>query len=141
VSQSYVYTGYTNNVDVNGHLYQTYYYNVYDGQGNYTGTYRTPSYTPIPGCKYTGSNCTIGSTPYAYGKMSGAAKGDSIAYSIQLPGDSSKVWNAGNYSYTTTGTGSNQSIPVVASLVPSQTASPYPSADTYLDTVIATISY
>lgn len=78
---------------------------------------------------------------YTYGKMIGVAYGDSIAYSIQVPNQPAQVWNAGESSYTSTGTGSNQSIPVVATLQPSQTTNLYPTADSYLDTVTATVSY
>jgi spore coat protein U-like protein len=80
-------------------------------------------------------------TSYAYGKMTGVAKGDTIAYFIQVPGNSSEVWNTGNYTYTTTGTGDNQSIPVVGTIVPSQSGSTYPTPDYYLDTVTATVTF
>lgn len=78
---------------------------------------------------------------YGYGKMIGAAKGDAIGYSIQVPNKPSEVWNTGNYTYTSTGTGASQTIPVVATIAPSQTANSYPIADTYFDTVTATIQY
>jgi spore coat protein U-like protein len=84
---------------------------------------------------------TVNATYYGYGKMVGSSSGDSIAYAIQVPNQPSEVWNAGNYNYTSTGTGVNQTIPVVATLVPSQTTDTYPAADTYLDTVTATITY
>jgi spore coat protein U-like protein len=80
-------------------------------------------------------------TTYGYGVMNGAAKGDSIAYFIQVPNNPSQVWNTGNYTYTSTGTGAAQSIPVVATLKPSNTPNTYPTADTYLDTVTATVNY
>lgn len=108
--------------------------------GTVNGTYQTVYYYNY-GSPYCPSTYSYSSTPYGYGKMSGAANGDSIAYSIQVPGNSSEIWNSGNYSYTATGTGSNQTIPVVVTLVPSQTANQYPSADNYLDTVTATINY
>jgi spore coat protein U-like protein len=78
---------------------------------------------------------------YAYGKMIGSVSGDNIAYSIQVPNTPSKVWNAGENSYTSTGTGASQTIPVVATLVPAQTTNQYPTVDTYLDVVTATVSY
>jgi spore coat protein U-like protein len=78
---------------------------------------------------------------YGYGKMIGISSGDSIAYSIQVPNNPGQIWNSGNYNYTDTGSGSTQSIPIVATLVPSQTTSAYPSADMYMDTVVATINY
>lgn len=84
---------------------------------------------------------TVNSGSYNYGMMTGASSGDTIAYSIQIPNNPSEVWNTGNYSYTSTGTGLNQAISVVATLQPSQTASKYPTADTYLDVVTATINY
>jgi spore coat protein U-like protein len=78
---------------------------------------------------------------YSYGKMLGVSSGDNIAYSIQVPNNPSAIWNTGNSNYPSTGTGLTQSIPVVATLVPSQTTNQYPTADSYLDTVVATISY
>lgn len=90
---------------------------------------------PPPSCFYSYSNY------YNYGKMSGAASGDSIAYSIQVPNNPSQVWNTGNYSYSSTGTGSNQSISIIANLVPSQTTNQFPTPDNYSDTVTATITY
>lgn len=80
-------------------------------------------------------------TNYAYGMLVGAAKGDNVAYFIQVPNNPTQVWNTGNYTYTSTGTGSIQSIPVVATLKSSNTPNTYPTADSYLDTVTATVSY
>lgn len=79
--------------------------------------------------------------PYGYGKMIGVISGDSIAYSIQVPNSLGEIWNTGEGSYSANGTGSVQSIPVVLSLVPAQSSGNYPSPDTYMDTVTATISY
>lgn len=73
------------------------------------------------------------------GTMKGASKGDSVAYSIQNPSDSSKVWNSVN-TYAGTGTGVNQSIPVIATLIPSGGSS-YPTPDMYTDTVTTQISF
>lgn len=78
---------------------------------------------------------------YAYGKMIGAASGDNIAYAIQIPNNPAQVWNAGENSYASTATGLSQSIPVVATLVPSQTTNAYPTSDSYVDIVTATITY
>jgi spore coat protein U-like protein len=78
---------------------------------------------------------------YAYGKMIGSASGDNVAYSIQVPDQPTKVWNAGNSSYTATGTGVSQTLPVVGTIVPSQSGSNYPTPDTYSDTVVATVSF
>jgi spore coat protein U-like protein len=103
----------------------------------------TATNTSISGsaqCPATNGTQTF-SVSYAYGKIIGAAQGDSIGYSIQVPNNPSQVWNTGNYSYTSTGTGSSQSIPVVATLIPAQTTNKYPIADTYLDVVTATVSY
>jgi spore coat protein U-like protein len=78
---------------------------------------------------------------YAYGEMIGVAKGDSVAYSIQVPGNPGQVWNTGENNYTSTGTGASQTIPVVGTLVPSQSSGNYPTPDYYLDTVTATVSF
>lgn len=104
--------------------------------GTYVATLGYTATSPS-GLYYNPSNTTV----YTYGKIIGAAFGDSIAYSIQIPNNSSEVWNTSNYSYSSTGTGSTQTIPIVITLVPSQTANKYPTADSYLDTVIATVSY
>lgn len=77
---------------------------------------------------------------YAYGEMTGVAKGDHIGYFIAVPGGSN-VWNAGESNYTAAGIGSSQSITMKATLVPAQSTSSYPSPDSYMDTVVATISY
>lgn len=139
VSATYNLTGYTSG---NGYTYQI---------CNYTATYDGTSYTKSVGnngnapwgyCPTTSGTKVISTASvYSYGKMIGASKGDNIAYSIQVPGNSSQVWNVGNYNYTATGTGSSQSIPVIATLVPAQTTNNYPSADSYLDTVTATVTY
>lgn len=72
--------------------------------------------------------------------MNGEVSGDTIAYSIQLPSNSSEAQNAGEDDYTSTGTGSTQSIPVVATLQPSQTGDRYPVSDMYMD-VVTTLSH
>lgn len=82
-----------------------------------------------------------GSAAYNYGKMIGVSKGDSVAYSIQVPGQPGEIWNAGNSSYSATGNGTNQTIPVVGTLVPAQSGSNYPTPDSYIDTVTATVSF
>ena len=84
---------------------------------------------------------SIGGSGYAYGVMNGMSKGDKLAYSIQVPGDSTKVWNAGNNSYKSSGNGEFQIIPVVAKIVPDNSGSKYPAPDMYLDTITAVISY
>lgn len=78
---------------------------------------------------------------YTYGEMTGAAKGDKIGYSIQVPGNPGQVWNNGQNSYSSTGTGVTQTIPVVGSIVPGQSGSAYPTPDSYMDTVTATVNF
>ena len=73
--------------------------------------------------------------------ITGGAYGDKIAYSIEVPGDSSKVWNAGVNSYSSTGTGATESIPVKASIIPSKSGSNYPVPDLYMDIVTTVISF
>ncbi|ALF87490.1 MULTISPECIES: spore coat protein U domain-containing protein [Ralstonia solanacearum species complex] len=94
---------------------------------------------------WVGSPTTPGSQAiiktYDYGMITGAGNGNQVAYSIEVPGDPSKVWNTGVNSYSSTGTGVNQSIPIKASLVPSKINSSYPAPDMYMDTVTATITY
>lgn len=84
---------------------------------------------------YTGSPVS-----YNYGKMMGAAKGDNIAYSLEVPGKSGVVWNTTN-KYTALGTGVSESIPVKATLVPGQSGGSYPIPDMYADTVTAKINF
>jgi spore coat protein U-like protein len=109
----------------------------------YSGTINGQSYT-IPQDNIGGCPSTIQAqvaSSYAYGKMIGTAKGDSIGYSIQVPGNPGKVWNNGQGNYTATGTGVSQTIPVVGTLVPAQSGSSYPTPDTYMDTVTATVNF
>jgi spore coat protein U-like protein len=86
------------------------------------------------------SSYTVGGS-YGYGKMTGVANGDTIGYFIQVPNQPAQVWNTGNSSYSASGTGSNQTIPVVGTLVPAQSGSAYPTPDMYMDTVTATVSF
>jgi spore coat protein U-like protein len=97
----------------------------------------------VPGATWNAATGTyvVGTTPYLYGMLIGASSGDKIAYSIQVPNNPSEVWNAGENNYSSSAIGSIQSIPVVATLVPGQTPEKYPTADTYIDTVTATIQY
>lgn len=126
---------------------------TYNGQGqeiartcNYvsssdTSTVVTTTQAPSPGFT-CGMN--ISYTPpagYGYGKMIGVMSGDSIGYSIQVPNNAGEVWNAGQNSYTAIGTGSNQAIPVIGTLVPAQSSGNYPTPDSYMDTVTATVSF
>ena len=82
-----------------------------------------------------------GSPSYAYGVMNGGLSGDKLAYKITVPGDTSKVWNAGNSSYTATGTGAEQIVNVNAQIVPGNSTSLYPAQDMYTDIITAVISY
>jgi spore coat protein U-like protein len=80
-------------------------------------------------------------TAYGYGELIGVASADHVGYFIQVPNQPSEVWNTNEYSYSATGTGVAQSIPVVATIVPSQSGHSYPTPDTYMDVVTATVSY
>jgi spore coat protein U-like protein len=110
---------------------------VTGGSACYYGSYYEYQY----GSPYCASSITVTSTVYAYGKMIGAAKGDTVGYSIQVPNNPGQIWNAGNSTYSSTGTGVSQTIPVVGTLVPGQSGSLYPTPDSYLDTVTATINF
>lgn len=130
-------------------------YNIFNTSGVKTGTSSatlsvtdSKDYTAVKqgfasymGCSYLGNNCNKGSPSYSYGIMSGLSKGDGVAYSIYVPNESSKVWNAGQNSYTDTGTGISQSIPINARLVPENSSSRYPAPDFYMDAITATINY
>ena len=92
-------------------------------------------------CTYTNGKCFPNITTYDYGIMTGAAKGDSVAYSIFVPGDNSKVWNSGKNSYSGIGSGQEEQISFQAKIVPAQSGSSYPTPDFYMDTVTATVTY
>lgn len=92
------------------------------------------------GCTIAADRCNMGTTAYDYGVMKGVSMGDSVGYSIYVPGDNSKVWNSGKNSYSSTGTGEQESISFQAKIVP-QVSKSYPAADTYMDTITATLSY
>jgi spore coat protein U-like protein len=130
------YTHTVDNYDSNYNwISTTYYYGTSSNPDEASQTKTTSTnWTQFP-------TITVNTGAYGYGMMTGATSGDTIAYSIQVPNNPNEVWNTGNYNYTATGTGLNQSIPVIATLQPSQTASKYPTADTYLDIVTATINY
>lgn len=93
------------------------------------------------GCTVNADRCYMGTTSYDYGVMKGMSKGDSVAYSIFIPGDTSKVWNAGKNSYSNSGTGQQEQINFQARIVPAQSSAAYPSPDFYADTVTATVKY
>lgn len=84
---------------------------------------------------------TLGGAAYNYGVMTGAIKKNLVAYNISIPTDPNKVWNAGNNSYTATGTGSSQTIPLNSTIVPAKSSSLFPAEDFYLDTVTAVITF
>lgn len=104
------------------------YYYIYSGTTDYT---QTPSSYSSRVLYYNGTYINN------YSALKGAVSGDTISYKITLPGDDTKIWNRGNYNYTTTGTGTTQSIPVKATL----TTTAFPTPDNYSDTVIATVTY
>lgn len=54
---------------------------------------------------------------------------------------SAKIWSKGLNSHKGTGVGAEQKIAVNAKIVPEKSSSKYVAQDTYLDTVIATITY
>jgi spore coat protein U-like protein len=139
VTATYNLTGYTSG---NGYTYQTCLYSAtYDGN-TYTKSVGNNGNAPWGYCPTTSGTKVISTASvYTYGKMIGVAKGDNVAYSIQVPNQPSQIWNAGNYNYTGTGTGLNQTLPVVGTLVPAQTSNNYPSPDMYVDTVTATVSF
>lgn len=117
-----------------------YWYEHYSSTGVDEGSvYMTsiPSGYAYNGSAYVNTNQTY----YTYGLMSGVASGDTIGYSIQVPGNPAQVWNAGNSSYAGTGSGATQTLPVVGKLVPAQSSSTYPTPDAYMDTVTATVSF
>lgn len=89
----------------------------------------------------TSFNSLNGRLAYDYGVMKGSFKGDNLAYQISLPEDSSKIWNNGVNSHTSKGTGYNQVINLNAKIVVDKSSSLYVAADTYLDTVVANITY
>lgn len=72
-----------------------------------------------------------------YGSLKGISSGENLSYKITIPGDDSKIWTRGNYSYTTTGNGASQSIPVKATL----TTTGFPTPDNYSDIVTATVTF
>ena len=125
------------------------------GQGSVSGTLNYVRYNN--GCIYGGyingtyysqsvnaQNCdptyTYRLSPYSYGVLKGASKGDSVGYSIQVPNSPGKVWNNGVNSYSAVATGQNDSLPILATLQAGQGSS-YPAPDSYSDTITATISY
>lgn len=95
------------------------------------------------GCTFNagGTRCLTARPSYDYGMMKGATKGDSVAYSIFVPGDSSKVWNAGKNSYSGTGTGKQEQVTFQGRIIPAQSGSAYPAPDFYTDTITASIKY
>lgn len=119
------------------------YYNQYTASGTYIGYGIYPYMQGPPNTTYNGTTNTYinNGTSYSYGELIGASKGDKVGYYIEVPGNPSKVWNTGNSTYTATGTGSNQSLSVKATLVPSQSGSNYPTPDVYMDTVTANINF
>ena len=91
----------------------------------------------VYGTPYCPSTMSYGTPAYSYGVITGAMSGDTISYKITVPGNDSQVWNAGNYTYSNTGTGASQTFPIRAVA----TTSNYPTPDSYSDTVTATVSF
>lgn len=89
----------------------------------------------------TSFNSLNGKLAYDYGVMKGSFKGNTLAYQILLPDDSSKIWNNGVNSLTSQGTGASQEIILNAKIVVDKSFSICLAADTYLDTVVANITY
>lgn len=132
---------YTYQGQASGH-YNYYIFNEYTPSGAYVGQIDT-YYNPPQGTTYnaTTKQYSAGNTVYAYGLLTGVANGDTIGYKITVPNNDSEVWNSGNYSYTGTGTGTNQALPIKATIQTGTHGSSYPSADSYMDVVTATITY
>jgi spore coat protein U-like protein len=105
------------------------------GLGDYVGT------TAPAGTTYSNGKYYVGGVPYAYGVLTGVVSGDTIGYYISVPGQPSEVWNAGEYNYTATGNGATQNISINAKAQTGTHGPAYPTPDTYMDTVTATISY
>lgn len=93
------------------------------------------------GCVMVNGKCSYTEKSYSYGKMIGGIKKNSIGYAILVPNETTKIWNVGQNSYKNIGTGSMQTIPINAHIVPNQSSVAYPAADIYSDTITATISY
>lgn len=89
----------------------------------------------------TGTQPAGGIKKSEFGFMSGAQKGDKLAYSFTLPEDSSKAWSKGFNSYDSTGVGIEQIINVNAKIVPNKSSSKYIAADIYMDSITAEIIY
>ena len=113
---------------------------------NFSNLTTPAQYSELLGCTFSTQNdmysrCNTGTPSSDYGMMKGATKGDSVAYSIFVPGDSSKVWNAGKNSYSGTGTGNQEKVTFQGKIIPAQSGSAYPAPDFYMDTVTAIIKY
>lgn len=76
-----------------------------------------------------------------FGIMTGSLKKDLLAYVITTPYDSTKIWSKGINNYQSTGTGTEQTIPVNSKIVVNKSSSKYLSEDMYTDTVTASIVY
>jgi spore coat protein U-like protein len=126
-------------VSTNGSGYHI--YDEYNSSGTYLGQYGSLNAPPNTSTNNDGATWVVNTTVYGYGVMTGVLSGDTIGYSIAVPGKSSQVWNTGNYTYAATGTGTSQSIPISATAQTGTHGPAYPTPDTYTDTVTATISY
>lgn len=108
--------------------YNYHYYYIYSGPTDYT---QNPNNYVSRVLYYNGTYVNNLSA------IKGAASGDLIQYKITIPGDDTKIWNRGNYSYTDKGTGTTQTIPVKATL----TTNAYPTPDSYYDIVTAIVTF
>lgn len=86
-------------------------------------------------------NEKLGISIASFGLMSGASKGDKLAYKIMMPDDSAKTWRKGENSFKSIGNGVEQNIVFSAKIVPEDSSSSYIAQDTYIDTITTTISY
>jgi spore coat protein U-like protein len=118
-------------------------YTEYNSSGQAIGSLVSPNMPPNTTWNQSINSpvYTVNATYYGYGKMVGVMSGDTVGYFIQVPNQPGEVWNNGNYSYSGTGTGDNQTLPIVGTLVPGQSGSAYPTPDSYADTVTATVSF
>lgn len=86
-------------------------------------------------------NTKLGISSESFGLMSGALKGDKLAYKIMMPEDSTKTWRKGENSFKSIGSGVEQKFVFSAKIIPEDSSSAYVGQDTYIDTITTTISY
>lgn len=96
----------------------------------WVGAYDALGFQPLGGVGYS-----------EFGSMSGAQKGDKLAYKVTLPNDSSKTWTKGLNSYNSTGIGTEQMITINAQIVPDKSSGTYVAQDVYIDNITAEVTY